>query len=82
MAQEVRLPQFGQTMEAGTVIGCMVKVGDEVKKGEVIFEIETDRAIIEMESPADGFVKRITVDMGQILPLGEILMILGDKDKE
>ena len=61
MAREVRLPQLGQTMEEGTIVGCMVKVGDEVKKGDVIFEIETDKATLEMESPADGFVKHILV---------------------
>ena len=81
-AKEVRLPQLGQTMEAGTVVGCMVKVGDEVKKGEVIFEIETDKAAIEMESPADGFVKHITVEMVQVLPTVETLMIVGDKDED
>ena len=42
MATEVRLPQLGQTMEEGTIVSCMVKVGDELKKGDVIFEIETD----------------------------------------
>ena len=79
-AKEVRLPQLGQTMEAGTVVGCMVKVGDEVKKGEVIFEIETDKAAIEKESPADGLVKHIIVEIGQVLPAGETLMILADEN--
>ena len=57
MAKEINLPKLGQTMEEGTVVNCLVKVGDEVKKGDVIFEIETDKATLEMESPADGFVK-------------------------
>ncbi|MHC4757815.1 MAG: biotin/lipoyl-containing protein, partial [Planctomycetota bacterium] len=42
MANVIRLPQLGQTMEEGTIIECMVQVGDEVNKGDVIFEIETD----------------------------------------
>jgi len=82
MAKEVRLPQLGQTMEEGTVVGCMVKVGDEVKKGDVIFEIETDKATLEMESPADGFVKYVLVETDQTLPVGAPLLILGDKDEE
>ena len=57
MAKEVRLPQLGQTMEEGTIVGYMVNVDDEVKKGDVIFEVETDKATLEMESPAEGFVK-------------------------
>ena len=82
MAKEIRLPQLGQTMEEGTIISCMVDVGDEVKKGDVIFEIETDKATLEMESPADGFVKHILAEAGQTLPVSEVLMILGERDEE
>jgi len=82
MAREVRLPQLGQTMEEGTIVGCMVKVGDEVKKGDVIFEIETDKATLEMESPADGFVKHILAEVEQTLPVGDVLMVLGEKDED
>ena len=82
MAREVRLPQLGQTMEEGTIVSCMVKVGDEVKKGDVIFEIETDKATLEMESPADGFVKHILAEVEQTLPVGDVLMVLGEKDEE
>ena len=82
MAKEVRLPQLGQTMEEGTVVNCLIKTGDEVKKGDVIFEIETDKATLEMESPADGFVKHILVEVDQTLAVGESLLVLGDKDEE
>jgi len=82
MAREIRLPQLGQTMEEGTIVSCMVKVGDEVKKGDVIFEIETDKATLEMESPADGFVKHILAEVEQTLPVGDVLMVLGEKDEE
>ncbi len=82
MATEVRLPQLGQTMEEGTIVDCKVKVGDEVKKGDVIFEIETDKATLEMESPAAGFVKHILAENDQILPVGAPILILGEKDEE
>ena len=82
MAKEVRLPQLGQTMEEGTIVNCMVKVGDEVKKGDVIFEVETDKASLEMESPAEGFVKHILADVGQTLLVGEPMLVLGDKGEE
>jgi pyruvate dehydrogenase E2 component (dihydrolipoamide acetyltransferase) len=82
MAKEIRLPQLGQTMEEGTIVECRIKVGDKVEKGDVIFDIETDKATLEMESPADGFVKHILADVDQTLPVGELLMILGDKDEE
>jgi len=82
MATEVKLPQLGQTMEEGTIVDCKVKVGDEVKKGDVIFEIETDKATLEMESPAGGFVKHIIAEIDQILPVGAPILILGEKDEE
>jgi len=82
MAREVRLPQLGQTMEEGTIVNCLVKVGDEVKKGDVIFEIETDKATLEMESPAEGFVKYILAETDQTLPVGAPIMVVGDKDEE
>lgn len=82
MAKEVKLPQLGQTMEEGTLVNCLVKVGDEVKKGDVIFEIETDKATLEMESPAPGFVKFIVAEINQTLPVGAVMMILGDMDEQ
>jgi len=82
MAKEVRLPQLGQTMEEGTVVNCLIKVGDEVKKGDVIFEIETDKATLEMESPADGFVKHILVEVDETLAVGAPMLVLGEEDEE
>ena len=82
MAREINLPKMGQTMEEGTVVNCLVKIGDEVKKGNVIFEIETDKATLEMESPADGFVKYVLAQANQTLPVGATLMVLGEKDEQ
>ncbi len=82
MATEVRLPQLGQTMEEGTIVNCLINVDDEVKKGDVIFEIETDKATLEMESPAEGFVKHILVEADETLAVGAPLLVLGDKDED
>jgi pyruvate dehydrogenase E2 component (dihydrolipoamide acetyltransferase) len=81
MAKELKLPKLGQTMEEGTVVNCLIKTGDEVKRGDVIFEIETDKATLEMESPADGFVKHIFVGVNQTLPVGALMVLIGDKDE-
>ena len=82
MATEVRLPQLGQTMEEGTIVDYKVNVGNEVKKGDPIFEVETDKATLEVESPADGFVKHILADIGQTLLVGDAVLVLGDKDEK
>ena len=82
MAKEVRLPQLGQTMEEGTVVNCLVNVGDKVKKGDVIFEIETDKATLEMESPAEGFVKYVLAKVDETLPVGAAVLVLGAEDED
>jgi len=81
MATEVRLPKLGQTMEEGTVVRCYVNLGDKVSRDQVLYDIETDKATIEMESSADGYVKRILVEVGQTIPVGDAMMILGEKDE-
>lgn len=82
MARDVRLPQLGQTMEEGTIVSSLISVGDEVNRGDVIFEIETDKATLEMESPAGGFVKKILVVAGETVPVNSPVLILGEKDEE
>ena len=82
MAKEVRLPQLGQTMEEGTIVNCLVEVGKEIAKGDIVFEVETDKATLEMESPAAGFVKAITVNVGDTIPVNELILILGDENEE
>lgn len=79
MAREVKLPKLGQTMEEGTIVNTLVKVGDKVNKGDVLFEIETDKATLEADSPADGFVKAILVQNGETLPVNATMLILGDE---
>jgi pyruvate dehydrogenase E2 component (dihydrolipoamide acetyltransferase) len=81
MAKEVRLPKFGDTMEEGTIVDCKVSVGDHVKSGDVLFDVETDKATLEIESPADGYVKQIMVEVGGSYRIETPLLVLGDKDE-
>lgn len=82
MAREVRLPKFGDTMQEGTIVDCKVKVGDHVKSGSVLFDVETDKATLEIESPADGFVKQVLVEAGKSYRIETPLLILGGKDEQ
>jgi pyruvate dehydrogenase E2 component (dihydrolipoamide acetyltransferase) len=82
MATEVKLPQLGKTMEEGTIIRCLVNVGDKVGRGDILFELETDKATVEMESPDSGFVKAILVQPGQTAVVHQTLLVLGDKDEQ
>lgn len=69
-------------MEEATIVACMVKAGEHVRKGDCLFEIETDKAALEIESPADGVVKEIFSEVGQTLPVGRTLLIIGDKNEK
>jgi len=82
MPNVVKLPQLGQTMEEGAIVAVNIKPGDKVEKGDVIFEIETDKATLEMESPAEGYVKKILVKTGNTYLVGEPVLVLGEKDEE
>jgi pyruvate dehydrogenase E2 component (dihydrolipoamide acetyltransferase) len=82
MAKEIKLPQLGQTMEEGIIVSCLVKVGQKVKKGDFLFEIETDKATVQIESPEEGFVREILVEEGQALSVGDILLILGEENEK
>ncbi|MHC4636870.1 MAG: dihydrolipoamide acetyltransferase family protein [Planctomycetota bacterium] len=82
MGTEVRLPKLGETMEVACVIAFGFDVGDKVKSGDVLYEIETDKAAMEVESPADGVVKHIFPRVGQVLAVGEPIMILGAEEEQ
>jgi len=81
MVKEVRLPKFGDTMEEGTIVDCKVSIGDHVKSGDVLFDVETDKATLEIESPADGYVKQIIAEVGNSYRIETPLLILGEKDE-
>ena len=65
MAEKIIMPQGGQDITAGQVVQWLKSEGDEVKKGEVICEVETEKAVFEVESPADGVLLKIIVPAGQ-----------------
>jgi pyruvate dehydrogenase E2 component (dihydrolipoamide acetyltransferase) len=82
MSKEIKLPELGQTIEEGTIVNCLVKVGQNVKKGDLLFEIETDKAVFEMESPQQGFVKVILAQPNQTVSVGQTLLILGEENEK
>ena len=77
MAEIVRMPKLSDTMTEGVVAAWHKKVGDTVKSGEVLAEIETDKATMEFESFTDGVLLHIGVEKGKAAPVDSILAILG-----
>lgn len=82
MAEIVYMPKLSDTMTEGVVAEWTKKVGDSVKSGEVLAEIETDKATMEFESFFDGILLHIGVEKGQGAPVNSILAIIGEKGED
>jgi pyruvate dehydrogenase E2 component (dihydrolipoamide acetyltransferase) len=81
VAVEVRLPQLAASMADGVISKWLKSVGETVKKGESLFEVESDKVTTEVESPADGVLRRIQVPEGQKVDVGTVLAIIGSPDE-
>ncbi|GER88799.1 dihydrolipoamide acetyltransferase component of pyruvate dehydrogenase complex [Dictyobacter vulcani] len=74
---EVNMPRLSDTMQEGTITHWLKKPGDEVKKGEIVAEVETDKANMEIESFSAGVLEQILVAEGETAPIGQPIAILG-----
>lgn len=77
MAQPFNMPKYGQTMEEGTVKCWHKRQGESVAKGDVLLEVESDKAVMEVESDTDGVLLRIEAVEEQVLKCGELLAWIG-----
>ncbi|MFT4600816.1 MAG: pyruvate dehydrogenase E2 component (dihydrolipoamide acetyltransferase), partial [Arenicella sp.] len=82
MAEIVRMPKLSDTMTEGVVAEWHKKVGDAVSEGDLLAEIETDKATMEFESFYDGVLLHIGVEKGDAAPINEILAIIGEKGED
>lgn len=74
MMHEVILPKLGQTMEAGVIVEWHKREGEPVRRGDVLYTVESDKAALEVEAPAPGFLRRIIVPPGE---RAEVLTVVG-----
>ena len=82
MAEIVRMPKLSDTMTEGVVATWLKKVGDAVESGELLAEIETDKATMEFESFFDGVLLHIGVEQGQTAPVDSLLCVLGEEGED
>jgi len=82
MAEVVKMPKLSDTMTEGVVSKWHKKVGDAVKSGQLLADIETDKATMEFESFQDGILLHIGVEEGKAAPVDSILAILGEKGED
>lgn len=81
MTIEVTMPQMGADMTEGTLVRWVKQVGEAVQRGEIIAEIETDKATVELEAFDSGTVLKHVVEEGETVPVGEVIALLGEPDE-
>ena len=81
MATSIVMPQMGYDMQEGTVARWHKKEGDTVTRGEVIADIETDKATVEFEAYTTGVLRKIIAEEGTVIPVGELIAVITDPDE-
>lgn len=82
MAVAIKLPRMSDTMEEGTIVSWFVKVGDTVKSSEMIADVETDKATMELENFEKGEVLHLNVAEGETVPVETVIAIIGKKGED
>ncbi len=81
MAFEVTMPQMGADMTEGTIVKWFKNVGDAVTRGDIIAEIETDKANVELEAYESGTLIKVIADEGDVVPVGDVIALLGEESE-
>ncbi|MEH6835428.1 biotin/lipoyl-containing protein [Falsihalocynthiibacter arcticus] len=79
MAHEVIMPALGMAQETGKIVSWQKQAGDAVKIGDVLMEVETDKAIMDVEALADGYLGSISAAAGEDVPVGQVIALISDK---
>ena len=78
MATEIKLPRLGQGMESGTIVKWLKSEGDQVEKGEPLYELDTDKVTQEVEADASGVLLKIAISEGEV-PVGKTIAVIGEQ---
>ena len=82
MAETINMPKLGFDMAEGTLVRWVKQVGENINKGDVLAEIETDKATVEVESSASGVVLQHIVDQGTVVPVNAPIAVVGEEGEE
>jgi pyruvate dehydrogenase E2 component (dihydrolipoamide acetyltransferase) len=82
MAETITMPKLGFDMQEGTLVRWVKSEGENINKGDVLAEIETDKATVEVESSASGVIRKLLVDQGAVVPIGAAIALVGTKDEK
>ncbi|TMM54753.1 biotin/lipoyl-containing protein [Sulfitobacter sabulilitoris] len=82
MPHDVTMPQLGMAQDAGKIVSWFKSAGDSVAKGDALFEVETDKATMEVEAQADGFLTNIAAAEGEDVPVGAVIARISDSAQD
>ncbi len=82
MPHEVTMPQLGMAQDAGKIVSWLKAPGDKVAKGDALFEVETDKATMEVEAQASGFLTHVRAQAGEDVPVGEAIARISETAEE
>lgn len=82
MAEVIKMPKMSDTMEEGVIASWLVKEGDKVSSGDILAEVETDKATMELESYEDGTILYIGIKEGDAVPVDGVIAIIGEKGED
>jgi pyruvate/2-oxoglutarate dehydrogenase complex dihydrolipoamide acyltransferase (E2) component len=73
MAIRIVMPALEMAQETGKLVSWRKQKGEKVAKGEILMEVETDKAVMEIESPGDGILAAVSVSVGEVVPVGKTI---------
>ncbi len=82
MPHEVTMPQLGMAQDAGKIVSWLKAPGDKVAKGDALFEVETDKATMEVEAQASGFLTHVRAQAGEDVPVGQAIARISESAEE
>lgn len=82
MAETISMPKLGFDMSEGVLVRWVKNEGENINKGDVLAEIETDKATVEVESSAAGVVRKLLASAGDVVPVGAPIAVVGTADEK
>jgi len=82
LAYEVKMPKFGETMTEGTILNWIVEEGDQIEKEDPLFEIETDKASLEVEAEEAGILAKILVKENESAAIGDVVAVIAEEGED
>lgn len=79
MSYEFKFPDIGEGLTEGEIVRWLVKEGDEIKEGQPLVEVETDKALAEIPSPKTGLIRKILAGEKEIVKVGQVIVVFREK---